>query len=852
MVGTAQDVLMQGWYWEYPKTAAGHNFADSIYSQATQLAEAGFTHMWLPPFTRANSGSFSNGYDPRDIYDLGEYGLGPTGFGTRSQLDAIIDTFTTMGVDVVADVVYNHRDGGWPEQNLAVQGWVENFDCSKVNAGDQPYPSDRYRYRLPIGGTTGRGPGSYYIKVQSRSGHPNYNGFGYSFLATTNFQGWTGQPELFEDDGNNNGASCGSGSDGVALGRRIRATLNNSGGCGGSCQLDEFRLIVQPGQYDINGDNIYISLPNDFSFSDHYISEVWYNGNNVKADLILETFTDFTSMPSGRGGMDHLSFKPNGSPTNLGGDWDAMIFYYDIDQWHGPTKDSLFAWTEWLFDEVGVRGLRLDAIKHFDPAFVADLLDYMHDQGKDLSMIVGEFFDTNPGSLNGWASSVYNQMDTDTRAAMSPQVFDFTLRYALKDACDAFGYDVRNLYGANMVANGGAGDRTVTFCNNHDFRENGQPIWNDPDLAYAFMFLHGNLGTPCVYYPDYFGTNIPHTQGLKLDTDIDILIDVRKKYIANNWNHINLNQGFYSQFFASGSPSATILMQVKGGGGNGQQDVVAVINFSGDPLDVYTTIEGTNVSPGNTFVDVTGKALLPTTIVNGGYEIRAVVPPRSFALYVKSPSSSCTGQSTVYVDNSATGQGNGLSWEDASTYLPAALQLASTCSEIDTIKIAAGDYGIAFESDAAATLSVPNGIVVYGGYPAGGSTTSSRDLDLYPTTITGAFAEARRILYHGPGADTTVLDGITIEAGMANGSELIDQQAAGLLNYGKMHLRDVAFEQMSATAGPEVILNRGAGAYLSMQGVEIEGADADKSDVRNDQSATLEVKTGPQSVLTKP
>ena len=85
-----QDVLMQGWYWDYPKTANGHNWADTLTDKAAELGEAGITHLWLPPLSRASFGSGSNGYDPKDLYDLGEYGLGATGYGTRAQVDASV------------------------------------------------------------------------------------------------------------------------------------------------------------------------------------------------------------------------------------------------------------------------------------------------------------------------------------------------------------------------------------------------------------------------------------------------------------------------------------------------------------------------------------------------------------------------------------------------------------------------------------------------------------------------------------------------------------------------------------------------------------------------------------------
>ncbi|MEI6900490.1 MAG: hypothetical protein WCL00_11480 [Bacteroidota bacterium] len=59
----AQDFMMQGWYWDYPKTTSGFCWADSVRLKAQELGESGFTGIWLPPLPRASYGNSSNGYD---------------------------------------------------------------------------------------------------------------------------------------------------------------------------------------------------------------------------------------------------------------------------------------------------------------------------------------------------------------------------------------------------------------------------------------------------------------------------------------------------------------------------------------------------------------------------------------------------------------------------------------------------------------------------------------------------------------------------------------------------------------------------------------------------------------------
>ncbi|MEZ4763469.1 MAG: alpha-amylase family glycosyl hydrolase [Calditrichia bacterium] len=124
----AQDFLLQGWYWDYPKTTDNNLWADTLRLKAQELADAGFTHVWLPPLSRASFGNSSNGYDPKDLFDLGlPAGGGATGFGTVTDLQNLIAEFNAVGIKAVADVVYNHRDGGKPENNPAVEGWIEGM-----------------------------------------------------------------------------------------------------------------------------------------------------------------------------------------------------------------------------------------------------------------------------------------------------------------------------------------------------------------------------------------------------------------------------------------------------------------------------------------------------------------------------------------------------------------------------------------------------------------------------------------------------------------------------------------------------------------------------------------------------
>lgn len=627
---SAQDFLMQGWYWDYPKTINGYIWADTIKNKALELKNAGFTYVWLPPLSRASSGSFSNGYDVKDLYDLGEYGLGSTGFGSRSRVNNLITQFNNVGMKAVADVVYNHRDGGKAENNPALKNYINTYDWTRANTGYNPYPYDRYRVILPIGGTTGNVAGSYYFKLSSVSGHNRFSGYQYRVYMYTNRKGWQNLSDTTEVEPNG-GGDCGQGNNTIQLGRYINAVVDNPA----ACRTDEFHLNLSASDFYSAGDTIYISFDKRTSdYSDIRIYGIWAGprGQDIANEIAYQTYTNYLSMPSGRGFMNFENFKPNSTNhTKLDGDWDWFWFYYDYDQNVSSTKTVLFDWTKWLWSNVGIRGLRLDAVKHFPPEFVGDLLDTLHSNGINPGLVVGEFYDGNTWLLKNWVDQVLYHMDNSTKQAITPRVFDFSLFFALEQASDQFGYDVRNVFNSSVAdAQGLNGANVVTFVNNHDFRFPGQPVDNDPILAYAYILTNNQIGMPCVYYPDYY--YVPGFSNSGLKPKIDQLMSVHKQHIFGSTAREYLTRFGtpHNPVFNSGSATTTLAYQLRNApSGN---DVIVAINYSGGPLDMWVGVNG--ISDGTTFGDQIGNSSLQTLTVSGG-RVNIKLPARSYAVWVE-------------------------------------------------------------------------------------------------------------------------------------------------------------------------------------------------------------------------
>lgn len=104
--------LIQFFHWYLP----GDSFLwEHVAEQAPYLAELGITSAWLPPAQKGAAGASSTGYDPYDLFDLGEFdqkGSIPTKYGTRDQLVNACQVLAQNGIGAIVDIVLNHRAGG--------------------------------------------------------------------------------------------------------------------------------------------------------------------------------------------------------------------------------------------------------------------------------------------------------------------------------------------------------------------------------------------------------------------------------------------------------------------------------------------------------------------------------------------------------------------------------------------------------------------------------------------------------------------------------------------------------------------------------------------------------------------
>ncbi len=634
----AQQIFMQGWYWNYPKTADGYSWADTLRLKAASLKNAGITHIWFPPHAVASGGPGSNGYDPKDLF----IGNTTTGLGTRPALNNMLAEFTAQGIQPVADVIFNHRDGGRAENNPPVKDYITNY----YNAAKEPFPSDRFRCILPVGGSTGRGAGDYYFKISSKTGDARFANYAYRVYMQTNTRGYQNLPDGSETEPNG-GGDCGQGNNDIQLGRNYNANVDNGTGC----NTDEFHINLTAADFNAAGDTIFIYLNNNGSYSDHRIYGIYYTGtsSDVVGAMQYQTYTDFTNLPSGRGGMNYEFFKPNStnaSTTFLNGDWDQMLFYYDYDQFQQRTEDSLIAYAKWNWTDLGVRGYRMDAVKHFTPSFVGHLLTQLNSSGINPSMVVGEWYDNNASVLSGWLTAVKNNMSTAAQAAIQPKIFDFTLRENLRQACDNTSFDVRNVFQGSLhdVANV-SGFNAVTFVNNHDFRDGSSYaslVRTNPLLAYAYILTNNQLGVPTIFYPDYYGYRRQESYEPAIGSqkaELDRLMYVLRGFVngSPSVDYLNKFGTTYTSNFISGSTDKALIYQLQGSIAGGSKDVLVAINFANTRLQLDHQINTRSgfIATGTQFTDILGNSAFPYQTVDNNGRVYFDLPARSYSVWVQ-------------------------------------------------------------------------------------------------------------------------------------------------------------------------------------------------------------------------
>jgi len=122
--------MMQYFEWDLPNDGT---LWTKVQNEASSLSSLGITALWLPPAYKGTSQA-DVGYGVYDLYDLGEFnqkGTIRTKYGTKTQYIQAIQAAKSAGMQVYADVVFNHKAGADSTE------WVDAVEVNPSNRNQE-------------------------------------------------------------------------------------------------------------------------------------------------------------------------------------------------------------------------------------------------------------------------------------------------------------------------------------------------------------------------------------------------------------------------------------------------------------------------------------------------------------------------------------------------------------------------------------------------------------------------------------------------------------------------------------------------------------------------------------------
>lgn len=247
-------------------------------------------------------------------------------------------------------------------------------------------------------------------------------------------------------------------------------------------------------------------------------------------------------------------------PTNVDGT--PGNWYFGAPNIVGSMGDSLIMWGRWLANNVGYDELRLDAVKHIDPWFIAKFL--VESKNGTQPFAVGEAFDYGLNYLSNYHNEVETSANSGSKSAKI-SMFDFPLRGALKSVLNNTSGSTdlyQTLGNAGLVwATGMTGYDVVTWLESHDTDRTGyvgddtgcaipfggtclrfntepdhDPIVSDKeDMGYPFLLAAE--GRPVVFWKDWYWYG--------LSTSIAWQMALREATATGASDHIQNMGGFW-------------------------------------------------------------------------------------------------------------------------------------------------------------------------------------------------------------------------------------------------------------------------------------------------------------------
>ncbi|KAK4545322.1 hypothetical protein LTR36_003502 [Oleoguttula mirabilis] len=196
---------------------------------------------------------------------------------------------------------------------------------------------------------------------------------------------------------------------------------------------------------------------------------------------------------------------------DMHGNFDYLMFA-NVDYAHPDARKDVTRWGEWMVNDTGVDGFRLDAVQHFSFNFTREWMSNVHaasqrKRGRE-AFVVGEIWTGEVERITRWLDVV----GQGAYAYDSPLLYNFSrisedVRMGSKNA------DLRTILRDSLLEQ--RPQNAVTLVTNHDTQP-GQSSYTplNPQLKsifYAFILLRQE-GYPCVFWGDLYGTKGPKAE----------------------------------------------------------------------------------------------------------------------------------------------------------------------------------------------------------------------------------------------------------------------------------------------------------------------------------------------------
>ena len=183
-------------------------------------------------------------------------------------------------------------------------------------------------------------------------------------------------------------------------------------------------------------------------------------------------------------------FHPTGAP-DTGDDYDSAR---DLDHTNVTTQQNVRTYMDFLQNELGYSGYRVDMTKGYTPNFTGKYNNWTHPY-----FSVGEYWDGNAEVLRTWLEG------TRWGGQIQSATFDYALKYRINDAFNGTSFNASALNDKGLCADVWYNRWAVTFVDNHDTGQvgNHSRMNNDANVPAANALILALPGTPCVFLPHY-------------------------------------------------------------------------------------------------------------------------------------------------------------------------------------------------------------------------------------------------------------------------------------------------------------------------------------------------------------